>query len=60
MSASRTAQIPSCLREARTTATQALTHFQVNLKAGFDGMVFAYVSFETEAIHASGIFTHIF
>lgn len=58
MSALCTSQIPPCLREARTTTN--LTHFQVNLKAEFDGRIFAYVSFKTDAIYAINICTHTF
>lgn len=50
MSALYTSQIPSCLREVRTTTN--LIHFQVNLKAEFDGRIFAYASFKTDAIYA--------
>lgn len=50
MSALCTSQIPSCLREVRTTTN--LIHFQVNLRAEFDGRVFAYASFKTDAIYA--------
>lgn len=60
MSALRTSQIPSCLREVRTTTTKTLTHFQVNLKAEFDGRIFAYVSFKTDAIYAIDICTQTF
>jgi len=53
MSGLCTSQIPSCLREVRTTTTKPLTHFQVNLKAEFDGRIFAYVTFKTDAIYAT-------
>lgn len=34
-----------------TTTTKTLTHFQVNLKAGFGGWIFTYFSLKTDTIY---------